>query len=180
MVTLELWFAWNSLPLRGKATASEGRNSVAVSCDLLEIRYLWEVKQQLNGNFSSSSLMLWFAWNSLPLRGKATAQNNTKQIKSSCDLLEIRYLWEVKQQPKADRDILEKSCDLLEIRYLWEVKQQHLLEALNEKQRCDLLEIRYLWEVKQQHLILSEYTLVSCDLLEIRYLWEVKQQQKQR
>ena len=68
----ELWFAWNSLPLRGKATAVWG---------IIFIRD-W----------------LWFAWNSLPLRGKATAEPFASVVDVCCDLLEIRYLWEVKQQ----------------------------------------------------------------------------------
>ena len=68
----ELWFAWNSLPLRGKATAP--------------------------GSGRSNGLLLWFAWNSLPLRGKATALHSDGHGQPGCDLLEIRYLWEVKQQ----------------------------------------------------------------------------------
>ena len=67
-----LWFVCNSLPLRGKITAKTG---IGTCFD-----------------------ELWFAWNSLPLRGKATALHSDGHGQPGCDLLEIRYLWEVKQQ----------------------------------------------------------------------------------
>ena len=153
---MQLWFAWNSLPLRGKATVFTSLVRTSSSCDLLEIRYLWEVKQQSRGGALNSAFPLWFAWNSLPLRGKATVNAASTTL-----YYPLWFAWNSlplrgKATVLVNNTTYPIGCDLLEIRYLWEVKQQCAAYIVSSRIGCDLLEIRYLWEVKQQWFIACE------------------------
>ena len=116
-VTLRLWFAQNSLPLRWQRQHKLVVVYFITSCDLLKIHYLcgdkdnsssvmriwwlvvicskfitFAVTKTTAGGYIVNGYLLWFAQNSLPLRWQR--QPSRRFIRSSlrCDLLKIHYL----------------------------------------------------------------------------------------
>ena len=117
IVTIALWFAQNSLPLRWQRQHMTSGSDCTVRCDLLKIHYLCGDKDNAKLCFTSSEwvvicskfitfavtkttkcemvgidFVLWFAQNSLPLRWQRQLIEAVAEPMPRCDLLKIHYL----------------------------------------------------------------------------------------
>ena len=114
---VKLWFAQNSLPLRWQRQPAPTKGPIIKCCDLLKIHYLcgdkdnkaslfelfvcvvicskfitFAVTKTTCISFCISSVLLWFAQNSLPLRWQRQRIANIMENTVGCDLLKIHYL----------------------------------------------------------------------------------------
>ena len=194
VVTTELWFAQNSLPLWLKWQPQHARTCNKPCCDLLKIHYLCGWNDNAKGyqeparavvicskfitfvvemttaccNRLNTSL-LWFAQNSLPLWLKWQPAMTAASTFNSCDLLKIHYLcgWNDNFGTFFAKDRAVVICS----KFI-----TFVVEMTTVCVRCAHLKLLWfaqnslpLW-LKWQRSILAHLIIICCDLLKIHYL----------